>query len=474
MRQNKPTRKCVEEKKLLVLSFTVKTSRLVSVFRNRSGVSPVIVSGLADPIFFCLPLLPSMSDLSLNPAAAVADGRAVEDSNVSLPAEASASISDVDEQRNRPSLGSRGWRFVRQIYRGIGSGIEFLFNVFCLVVCLAALAAIPIVNLIPLGMLLAAEGNTARTGRLLPGLPLRHAAGQIGIHVIGALLFLLPLSYLGSFASDAVLIDPGSNTTRILRTVAAVAAVLTFFHLLLSMARGPRLRHFFSPWRNVRWGIARLKQGSLAIELGEGLRGFLVQLELKRHLKLGAVGAIGVLMWTFLPTFLFAVADSSRGGQVLITIFGGFCLAVVLCWVPILQAHYSAEEKFSAYRAVSHARQLFGRSPCLWTLCLLLGFALSLVLYLFKIAAPPRDAVFLLTPFFIATIYPARLAAGGVYAWSNNRTQKAWWPWRWFWNLACLATCMVYVFLLFFTRNIGAHGKLVLFEQPFLLIPSPF
>lgn len=464
----------MQERKPLVPSFTVKTSGLVSVFRNRLGVSPVIVSELATPIFFCLSSFPSMSDVSLNPAAAVSDGPAVEDSNAPLPAEASVMTADVEDQRNRPPLASRGLRFARQIYQGLSAGIAFFFNVFCLVVCLAALAAIPIVNLIPLGMLLAAEGNTARTGRLLPGLPLRHAAGQVGIHVIGALLFLLPLSYLGSFASDAVLIDPGSNTTRILRTVTAVAAVLIFFHLLLSMARGPRLRHFFSPWRNVRWGMARLRHGGLAIELGEGLRRFLSQLELKRHLKLGAVGAIGVLMWTFLPTFLFAVADSSRGGQVLITIFGGVCLAVVLCWVPILQAHYAAEENFSAYRAVSHARDLFGRSPCLWTLCLLLGFALSLVLYLFKVAAPPRDAVFLLTPFFIATIYPARLAAGGVYAWSSSRTEKAWWPWRWFWNLACLAVCVVYVFLLFFTRNIGAHGKLVLYEQPFLLIPSPF
>jgi len=361
----------------------------------------------------------------------------------------------------------RGWRALKR-------STEFVFNLVWLVLLLALLAAIPVVNLLPLGMMLAGEGQVARTGRLLPGIPLRRAAGQIGVYFMGAILFLLPLSYLGSFASDAAIIDPESPRTLLIRTATAFAAMVVFVHLLLSILRGPRLGHFFSPWRNIRWGVANCCNGEFLNEAGTALQNFVAELELGRHFRLGAIGAVGVLMWTFLPTTLFAVADSSRGGAVFVTIIGGIALAIVLCWLPILQAHYAAEQKFRAYRGLRHARLLFRRSPCLWTLVLLLGFTLSLVLYLFKVAAPPRDAVFLLTPFFIATIYPARLAAGGVYAWSNHRTKIPWWGWRWFWNLTCFGICLIYVFLLFFTRNIGANGKLVLYEQPFLLIPSPF
>jgi lipid-A-disaccharide synthase-like uncharacterized protein len=110
----------------------------------------------------------------------------------------------------------------------------------------------------------------------------------------------------------------------------------------------------------------------------------------------------------------------------------------------------------------------------LWTLVFLLGYGGSLVLYLFKTIAPPRDALWLMTPFFVLVIYPVRLFAGWVYARASRQERLPRAVWRYGWSGACVVATVFYVVLLFFTRDIGAYGKLVLYQQPFLLVPSPF
>ena len=365
-------------------------------------------------------------------------------------------------------------RFVKRLFGGLFWGIERVVSLIALAALLAGVAAIPLVNFWALGAMLEAEGAVARTGKLRAGFPLRRAAARVGGMALGLALFLLPLQLLAGFAADAAIVDAEGLVARRLARGTAVAGVVVFAHLLLAVLRGGRLRDFVRPIANVR-GFARAcrKKGGFS-ELLMPLESLLRDVRPWRTWKTGFVGAGGVLAWTVVPTTLYAAADQARGPQLLLTVVGGICLAVVLSWVPILQAGYARDPGWRQFGRLGEARMLFARSPMLWTGVLLLGFAGSLVLYLFKIATPPRDAVWLMTPFFVLVIYPVRVLAGWVYARASRRETLPWRAWRYGWGGACVVVTLFYVVLLFFTRDIGAYGKLVLYQQPFLLVPSPF
>ncbi|MBL4883100.1 MAG: hypothetical protein JKY95_01020, partial [Planctomycetaceae bacterium] len=291
---------------------------------------------------------------------------------------------------------------------------------------------------------------------------------------IGLLIFLVPLKLLGSFSSDAKIIDPHSTNTQVLGVVTLIAAGLVFVHLLFSLGRGGGLSCFFRPIKNVRWMLKHLRSKSYLEQASESVREYVQSLQFIKHFKLGLFGAAGVLMWTLIPTLLYSFADSTQGIQILVTVIGGFLLLFVLSLLPILQAGYASEGQFSAYRELRQARVLYRRTPMLWTFAFLVGYGLSLVLYLFKVVAPPQDALWMMTIVFVATMYPARLMIAWVYARANKKESQPHYLWRWFWSLVTVLVCASYVFILFFTRDIGANGKWVLFEQPLLMIPSPF
>ncbi len=371
-------------------------------------------------------------------------------------------------------IGKKSRTRLRRIGTGISWLISGIFGVVSLIVVLAILAAIPIVNLLALGYLLQAEGEVARSGKLRHAFPMLNQARIIGGCLLGIFLCLLPLRYLGDFTSDAMLIDPDSGMTRFLRISTTLAAAGIFLHLLGALAAGGKLIRFFRPIKNIRTLIAEFRSQSFFKERSLAVTQFFHSLQLRKTFLLGFWGALGILMWTLIPTGLYAVADAPQGPQILITLVGGVMLALVCSWVPILQAGYACEEQFTLYTQLQRGRQLFRRTPLLWTLSLLIGYAMTIVLYLFKIVAPPQDALWLLTTVFIAIIYPARIFIGWVYSRASRKMNEPWRIWRWFWSLVSFAICGFYVFMLFFTRNIGANGKLVLFEQPLLLIPSPF
>lgn len=362
------------------------------------------------------------------------------------------------------------WRGIRGVFWGVG----VVGSLLSLAALLAGIAAIPVLNLWALGALLEAEGEVARTGRLRAGFPLRRAAARLGGMAVGVMLFLLPLQVLAGFAADAAIVDADGLVARRLARATAIAAVVVFVHLVLALFQGGRLRDFFRPINNVR-GLVR------AFRRRDGVATAVAPLEqLVRDLRpwigwrTGLVGAGGALAWTLVPTTLYAAASSVRGPAVLVTILGGLCLAVVLSWLPILQAGYARDRCWRRFGSLRDVRELFAKCPALWTLVFLFGYGGSLVLYLFKIVTPPRDALWLMTPFFVLVIYPVRLAAGWVYARASRQEQLPWVVWRYGWSGVCVALTVFYVLLLFFTRDIGAYGKLVLYQQPFLLVPSPF
>ena len=183
---------------------------------------------------------------------------------------------------------------------------------------------------------------------------------------------------------------------------------------------------------------------------------------------------MGAFVWLAVPTFLFAAADKPEGGAVLVTLLGGGLLMLVLSWLPFLQARFAAEDRLRAFFELRSVRQAFRNSPLAFLLAILGVYVLALPLYLSKIVLPPRDALVLLTPLFIVSIYPAKVLTGWAYHRGMTKPQPAWFGWRWLARLLLPALLGLYVFLLFFTQFIGAQGKWVLFQHHAFLLPVPF
>jgi hypothetical protein len=183
---------------------------------------------------------------------------------------------------------------------------------------------------------------------------------------------------------------------------------------------------------------------------------------------------IGAFLWLVIPTFLFAVADKPEGGAVIVTLLGGVLLMLVFSWLPFLQARFAAENRLSAFFEWRSVRSLFGKAPLAFLFAILGVYVLALPLYLSKVALPPRDALVLLTPLFIISIYPAKVLTGWAYhrAMVKEEPARFWWRWPARWLMVPLLAA--YVFLLYFTQFIGAEGKGVLFQHHAFLLPVPF
>lgn len=126
------------------------------------------------------------------------------------------------------------------------------------------------------------------------------------------------------------------------------------------------------------------------------------------------------------------------------------------------------------FRDLATVREWWRRAPVVMLLALLVLYGLSLPLFLFKVVAAPRDAVPFLTPIFVATIFPARLAVGWAAHRAAAREQRRWAVLRVPVAVAFVPLMALYLFLLFFTPAIDALGRRVLFDHHALLLPTPF
>src|SRR6185436_8240844 len=151
--------------------------------------------------------------------------------------------------------------FLLRSLRFVGWLIRSLFGIASLILLLALIAAIPIVNFVALGYLLEVEGRLARTGRLRDAFPLIDLAPRLGSIALGLWLWVFPLRLLSDAAADARLIDPGSRSDILLHGLVRVLAVGIGIHLCLALARGGSVGAFFRPIKNVRWLLARWREG---------------------------------------------------------------------------------------------------------------------------------------------------------------------------------------------------------------------
>ena len=363
---------------------------------------------------------------------------------------------------------------LRHPLRAIAWIVEASFGIVSLILLLAVVAAIPIVNFLALGYLLEVEGRVARSGRLRAAFPLLALAPRLGAMALGLWLWLLPLRVLADYTADARLIDPSSPVTAGLNRALAIAASLIGIHLCLALARGGSLSCFFRPIRNITWLIGQWRRGGYWPRADAAIREFVGSLRLGHHFSLGCRGFVGAAAWLVVPTLLFAAAVRTAPGPILTSIAGGLLLVLVFGWLPFLQARFAAENRLRAFFEWREVRELIRRAPIAWLAALVVTYVLALPLYLSKIVLPPRDAVFLITPLFIASIYPAKVAIGWAYHRASRRAGRAWFGMRWIVQAVAVTLLGAYVFLLFFTPYISEHGRGVLFEHHAFLLPVPF
>jgi hypothetical protein len=388
------------------------------------------------------------------------------------PQPASLEIAEFDSEGRLPRIPHLFWHPLR----ASAWIIRALFGLASLTLMLAIIAAIPIVNFLALGYLLEVEGRVGRTGKFKNAFPLLGLAPRIGSIALGCWLWLLPLRLLSSAATDARLIDPTAPAAGALAFLTRFAWVAITLHICLALARGGSLGCFFRPIKNVLWLVRRLRAGDYIETASAHIRDFVSRLRLKHHFSLGLRGFLGALAWLLIPTVFYAAARQSEGGPVLVTILGGFLLTIVFAWVPFLQAHFAATNRFRAFRELGTVRELFRHAPFAWLLAVIVIYVFALPLYLFKIVLPPSDAMWFITLVFIATIYPTRVVAGWAYHRAVRRRregQRSWFITRLFVRLLMWPLLGAYVFLLFFTQFIGEEGKLELFQHHAFLLPWP-
>jgi hypothetical protein len=364
------------------------------------------------------------------------------------------------------------WRHPLQ---AIGWITSLVFGLASLVLLLAVIAAIPIVNFVALGYLLEAEGRVARTGKLRYALPLLPLAPRLGGIAFGLWLWLLVVRQVSDAASDAATIAPGTPVAFGWQIALVLASIGIGAHLVLALARGGSFWCFFRPIKNARWLVGQIETDGYFERAEAAVREFIAALRIPHHFWLGLRGFAGTFAWLAVPTLLFAMLqDPDKPGQVLLMLIGGGSLMVVLTWAPFLQARFAAENRFSAFRELSAVREIWRRAPIACFVAVVMLYALSLPLYLFKVAAPPRDALWCFTLIFVATIYPAKILVAWAYARAVRKPQRRWRVVRWPLNVALVPLLAFYLFLLFFTPAIGAAGRRVLFDHHALLLPTPF
>jgi hypothetical protein len=364
---------------------------------------------------------------------------------------------------------------LRHPFAALGWLISLVAGLVSLVALLAVIAAIPIVNLIALGYMLEGEGRVVRSGRLRDGLPLAALLPRLGAIAGGTWACLLVVRLVASAAADAGLVDPGGPVATAWRRAATLTAALVGAHLLLAWHAGGSLASFVRPLHNLRLFARALRAGTVWSGAADRLSATLGLIRPLRLFTLGLRGFIGAAAWLVPATLVFsAFRDTQRPVALLVTLLGALLLGAALVGVPIMQALFAADGRLAAFRDVSAVRRLFRRAPWALVAAVAVLHALSLPLYLAKVVVPPRDALWLVTPIFVLTIYPARLVVGLATGCARRRTRDRWAVVRWA-ALAVLAPLLALdLLLLFFMPAIDALGRRVLFDHHALLLPTPF
>ena len=408
---------------------------------------------------------------------------------------------------------------IMQCWYGLAWGLEWLFGLASVIGSLAVLAAIPLVNFVSLGYLLAASGRVAKSGRVRDGFIDMPKYARIGSLVAGTWIWLWVPRVLSTLAADAWLIDPNSASARLWRLAQLVVTALVIGHILLAWYSCGRLRHFFWPllapfqlgakvlfggiigpilrpaitslspklaedlyverplsaWFPPAILWAGIRRGRMYVEARDAVWDFVVALKLPHYFWLGLRGFAGALAWLIVPSLMMIFGTSGRGGgSILVGYLGTLAMAFVLLYLPFLQTRFAAENRLAAMFEWSEIRRLFRRAPVAWFTALIVTLAFALPLYLLKIEPPPRELWWTLTIFFIVFIYPARLLTGWAVGRAMHHERPRHFIFRWLSRVLAIPVILFYLLILFFTQYTSYLGPASLLEQHAFLLPMPF
>ncbi|NNE00758.1 MAG: DUF4013 domain-containing protein [Pirellulaceae bacterium] len=365
----------------------------------------------------------------------------------------------------------------RRVFRFIGWSIRGLFCIASLIALLAVLSAIPIFQLIAFGYLLDVAGRLTRGAKFRDSLPNLQRAGTIGLAATAIFVASLPTQLLVHWESVAQLIDPGSLQATLLRVLAFACSFAAMGYLLWAWVRGGQLRHYLWPqpkrflregWRPGTWST-----------IPDRLWDFTVALELPRLFWLGTRGAVATLIW--LVPGMIIIAMNRNGETPVAGLIGGLALIAmggVLLYLPMLQAHFAAENRLGAMFELRRIRQDFRRAPWAWLLAMIFGLViLPIPLYLLKIEATPREVLWLPCVVFVGFILPARVGEGLALRRARRRPDPSGlWAGISIWSVRVLMLAVVGTYLIFLTVSqfTSWDGLPTWVEQHAILFPRPF
>ncbi|TWT53515.1 hypothetical protein Pla22_11440 [Rubripirellula amarantea] len=398
----------------------------------------------------------------------------LDDSLVELPASTSHQSLETSAIEQPKSWFRRTVAWVSWCFRS-------LFCIASLIVLLAFLTAIPIVQLIAFGYLLRVAGNLTAGAKFRDALPHLQEAGQIGLALTALFLAALPTQLLAHEESVAEIVSPGSSQATLLRWLSIASSLLAIGYLMWAWARGGRLVHYLwpQPKRFFREGF-RLKTWS---SLPDRLWNFTTSLELPTLFWLGLRGAAGTLVW-LIPAFIIITAfrEGETGLAGLVGFLSLILLGISMLYLPMLQAHFAAENRLRALFDVRTIRRDFRHAPWAWLGAMICSMViLPIPLYLLKIEATPREVMWLPCLVFVAFILPARVAAGLALRRARHRAKVHGEPtgrWntvsRWLVRLIMPAVVGVYLLFVYVSQYTSWDGYLTWVQQHAILIPVPF
>ncbi|TWT30747.1 DUF4013 domain-containing protein [Blastopirellula retiformator] len=366
----------------------------------------------------------------------------------------------------------RGW--FRFAFESVYGGVEWLFGLVSIVVLLAILATIPIANMLSLGYLLEVSGRIARTGKFSEGFIGIRKAARLGSIALGTWLLFWPLRFLADLRDSANLIEPGGPVPQRMTVVLVALTLAISFHIAWAWFRGGKFRHFLwpAPLRLYR----RVRAGGMFGEARDNCLAFLSSLRLGYYFSLGVRGFFTTLLWLILPVSWMIAARGIQNppAAFLVSLPGMLAFCFVLLYLPFMQAHFAAENRWRAMFEWREVRKQFKNAPLAFWSALLITLLFALPLYLLKIELIDREIAWLPSLFFVALMLPARLLSG----WALGRARRRGTPrnffFRWVARLGEIPVVALYVFFMYLALYVSWSGAYSLLEQHAFLVPAPF
>ncbi|MDA1230077.1 MAG: hypothetical protein O2856_04825, partial [Planctomycetota bacterium] len=363
-------------------------------------------------------------------------------------------------------------------FRSVFWFIHLAFGTGCLIMVLAILAAIPGLNILTLGYLVDPQKRVAQSGRLRDGFPLMALAPRLGVIVFFSILLLIPIRIQAVRVSDAAVILGATHASVIqMQTLLLVLQSVVAIHLMLAIARGGSVGCFLRPFKNVFWFLRKFFTRRGREEMSEGTEQVLQMVRPVQHFWIGLKAYFGAVLWLSIPAgLLVAYSAPGRTNPIfgILSFLGIVLMIPVAAWLPQLQVHQAVTGRFTGIFSIRAARRVIRSTPLIWMLTTVLMYAMTFPLYLTKIKLLPADALLVLTPFFIILTYPVRILVAWTYHRGMQKTQPAWWPYRWTIKLIMIPLLFGYSGFLFLTPFISELGKAAPLENQAFLSPVPY